>query len=640
MSQSSTVADHCRVFALSDPKEKEFQEQCDHSHRDACDRCDQLVSTICDIESSLATQAGNLLPSVNEELAFTVKQAKANIFAWKSHILRHIHQDVARVDVLETRDESSVLVVQDWAMKYLPRKYRESQTDWFGKRGIPWHISVAFRKVSSQLQMLTFVHIFQACSQDHYSVIAVMADVVKQLKKVMPNLKTVNYRQDNAGCYHSGATIICAGKVGNELGVKIKRLDFSDPQGGKGACDRKAATIKAHMQLHLNSGHDIETLAQMCEAMLSSGGIPSLSVTLCESVSVPTMPTYKLDGVSTIYNVEFQKKGMRVWKAYGMGSGRLRAEKCSSDNLPSVVILQSEPSEFSDVKRRVHAQQGQGTDKGADKDQEEEDSDEEPNVRSSDGALFTCPEEGCTKTFMRHSSMMQHLDCGKHQRALERETLFDKAAIEYAEQLEGQATLLPQITGASTQTSDVNRRPMGWALKSRGSERARFTEEQKSYLTAKFRIGEETGLKTDPAAVARAMMCAKGPDGSLLFTSKDFLTAKQISGFFSRLAAKKTLQEDELLRKEDVEVAVHEAQLEALVIEAGREFGEKHPIVYDNYNLCELTSQKKLNKFSLLVLNNICSSFGIDVSDIKGKRVKKPFINRLETLCQECECQQ
>ena len=25
-------------------------------------------------------------------------------------------------------------------MKYLPRKYRESQTDWFGKRGIPWHI--------------------------------------------------------------------------------------------------------------------------------------------------------------------------------------------------------------------------------------------------------------------------------------------------------------------------------------------------------------------------------------------------------------------------------------------------------------------------------------------------------------------
>ena len=43
-----------------------------------------------------------------------------------------LRKDDARIDVLEMLgDESSVLVVQDWAMKYLPRKYRESQTDWF-----------------------------------------------------------------------------------------------------------------------------------------------------------------------------------------------------------------------------------------------------------------------------------------------------------------------------------------------------------------------------------------------------------------------------------------------------------------------------------------------------------------------------
>ena len=75
--------------------------------------------------------------------------------------------------------------------------------------------------------------------------------------------------------------------MGKQHGVKIYRLDFFDPQGGKGACDWKAATIKAHMQLYLNSGHDIETPAQMCEAMLY--GIPSLSVTLCKSVSIPAM---------------------------------------------------------------------------------------------------------------------------------------------------------------------------------------------------------------------------------------------------------------------------------------------------------------------------------------------------------------
>ena len=154
MSQSSTVADHCRVFALSDPKEPAF-------HEDSCDRCDQLASTLCEIESALTAQADNLLPDVNEELAFMVKQAKANILAWKAHILRSMNQDAARVDVLESLDKSSVFVVQDWAMKYLPKKYRESESDWFGKRGISWHISVAFKKLSDQFQMLSFVHIFQ-----------------------------------------------------------------------------------------------------------------------------------------------------------------------------------------------------------------------------------------------------------------------------------------------------------------------------------------------------------------------------------------------------------------------------------------------------------------------------------------------
>ena len=89
-----------------------------------------------------------------------------------------------------------------------------------------------------------------------------MVDVIKQLKITMPSLKSVFYRQDNAGCYHCGATISCARVLGLHDDVSIKRLVFSDPQGGKGSCDRKAATIKSHMKIHLNSGNDIESPAQ------------------------------------------------------------------------------------------------------------------------------------------------------------------------------------------------------------------------------------------------------------------------------------------------------------------------------------------------------------------------------------------
>ena len=434
---------------------------------------------------------------------------------------------------------------------------------------------------------------------------------------------------------HSGSTIVCTSVLGEELGVAIKRLDFSDPQGGKGACDRKAASIKSHMHIHLNAGHDIETPAQMSEAILSSGGVPSLSVTLCESIRSPSNVTYKIDGVSKLSNVEFTKEGIRVWRAYGVGPGKLisapKSQIPSADTLPSLEVLQAHPSSFSStVKgRTTTAHLG---DKHATGDPAETDG--EPST--SNEALFMCPEEGCTKTFLRHSSMMQHLDCGKHQRALEQETLFDKAVLEYAEHLEGEPTLAPVVSTVSTRASHADRQVMGWALKSSEARRIRFTQNQKSYLTAKFRLGEETGNKADPAAVARSMMCAKDSTGNTLFKSDEFLTANQIAGFFSRLASKKALVDDE--QQGDIEVAAHEAGLEELVSDAVRELAPKHPIVYDAYNLCELASQKKLSDFSIVVLKDICSSFDIDLSDVTVRR-KKPYIEKLQSLCEECTCQ-
>lgn len=57
-------------------------------------------------------------------------------------------------------NETSVYLVQDWAMKFLPRKYKESQTDWFEKQGIVWHITVAIHRAELDQKFLTMT-----CSQ-------------------------------------------------------------------------------------------------------------------------------------------------------------------------------------------------------------------------------------------------------------------------------------------------------------------------------------------------------------------------------------------------------------------------------------------------------------------------------------------
>lgn len=60
MSQSSPVPDHCRAFALSDPKDSAYQARCDHEHNEICDRCSLLTETLLDIEAGLAAQTENL----------------------------------------------------------------------------------------------------------------------------------------------------------------------------------------------------------------------------------------------------------------------------------------------------------------------------------------------------------------------------------------------------------------------------------------------------------------------------------------------------------------------------------------------------------------------------------------------------
>ena len=78
-----------------------------------CERCATLASTLNDIEEGLVAQSQNMTSNTKEELVFRVKNAKTALLAWKSHLLRFVNQDGARVQLLEAIDESFGLRVQD-----------------------------------------------------------------------------------------------------------------------------------------------------------------------------------------------------------------------------------------------------------------------------------------------------------------------------------------------------------------------------------------------------------------------------------------------------------------------------------------------------------------------------------------------
>ena len=169
------------------------------------------------------------------------------------------------------------------------------------------------------MEMMSFVHLFESCNQDSCAVLAILNDVFGQLKGIMPQLKSVYLRQDNAGCYHCASTLVTARQVAELNDLCLSTMDFSEPQGGKGCCDRKAATMKSHMAVYLNSGHDIDTASQMQEAIESFGGGSGVKVKLCSPPSSTIRKSVKWEGVSFISNIQYSEEGLRVWRAYNIG---------------------------------------------------------------------------------------------------------------------------------------------------------------------------------------------------------------------------------------------------------------------------------------------------------------------------------
>ena len=241
--------------------------------------------------------------------------------------------------------------------------------------------------------------------------------------------------------------------------------------------------------------------------------------------------------------------------------------------------------------------------------------------------------------------MHAHLDMGKHERTLERETLLDKAKRGYAAKITGQRTQVPTFSGSgppSEGASGFSPLKMGWALRT-VKRKTNFTEEQKKYLTEQFLIGEERGKKADPKEVSHDMRKVRSESGARLFLGSDVLSPQQVAGFFSRLAAKlrkvsSTQHEESSTDDEDQQNAIEAeslcSNLHAVVEE---EVALCHPIVSLSRNICNLVHANKLSSLSVRMLREICEDLGLNVDNIAQRR-KKPLIEQIVQVVRECSC--
>jgi len=151
-----------------------------------------------------------------------------------------------------------------------------------------------------------------------------MQHVLATLKQEHPEINQTYFRQGNTGCYHSSRTLVMCREISESTGVKVKRLDFSYPQGRKGAAGRLAASCKSHIRVFINEGHDVCTENDLRNALLSHGGLEGVRVVSLDIITETPDDVQKITGITKLNNYEFSSEGyITCWRAYSVGQRKV-----------------------------------------------------------------------------------------------------------------------------------------------------------------------------------------------------------------------------------------------------------------------------------------------------------------------------
>ena len=635
--EESACPDHCRVFALSDANDADYQTLCNHEHDHVCRDCDSLKEVIQEIQRSISEYSSKINDKEKaDDLRYEADIAEVKIKEWKAHIMRAQNQEQSKQNILLSLQQNEVFVILDRAMKFTQMKFREKQSEWFGKRGINWHICCVISRKEDKLEVTSYVHLFNSCTQDWFSVLSIIANLMSIIKKSNLGITKAYLRSDEVGCYHNSSLIASLRDIGDRQGIEIVRYDHSEPQHGKDLCDRILCPMKAAVRRYCNEGHDIVTAHDMQVALDKRPVQGTTAAVFCASEEKKTLKMKKIANYSSLHNFEFTPDGLRVWKAYNIGTGKLISWESIILYLQEATGLVEEKPFFPTSTREMYRKTNQQKKDAADEDSVE------------------CPNPQCMAEFHSRSELEAHLNfIGHHSPAEQvRRGLYDTLRIDWVRRfqnisLDGKRETRHESEVESATAPEDGLLKMGWALhKPRGGQ-TRFSHKVRAYLQKKFEIGLGRGRKEEPSQVANDMRKARNADGTRMFGRTEWLSKLQIQGFFSRMSAKRkqsTLKEfstdeedDEIDDGAAEEYACqNDEQLEKETSEAVVEaIGVRHPLMYDVFNLCEMANENKLSSFKCKMLKEICKHFEIPFNT---RNSKSELLQKITEMVAECSC--
>ena len=219
-------------------------------------------------------------------------------------------------------------------------------------------------------------------------------------------MKKAYLKLDEAGCYHNGQLTVAARDVGERVGVSLQRYDFSEPQSGKDVCDRILCPLKGAIRRYCNEGHDVLTTSDMHTA-LKERPVQGCTAAVCHvNETKKDLDIRKLQQFSAMHDFSYQQDGLRVWKAFQVGPGKLIPWDEIYIKHQGATDLITEQENFGFTPRVTR---GSAHDSG------------DAESSSELGLVLECPEPACARTFKSVEEMELHTSIGQHT-----ENVYDK----------------------------------------------------------------------------------------------------------------------------------------------------------------------------------------------------------------------
>ncbi|CAG2213242.1 unnamed protein product [Mytilus edulis] len=477
LSSESTCIDHCTVHSLSDASSVNFRANCNHEHTDGCNNCCLVNNFFHQIETTFKSLV-SLPTDVIDEFDHDINRAKDQILSWKAHCYRTVHQDRAKTEVLRNLQDNQALVVMDWAMKLLPIKHREAQSDFF----------------------------------------------------------ELILKSDNAGCYHCIPLISYIHNLNlhGNMDIKISQYNFSEAQSGKDICDAKTAHCKMHILRYTGEGHDVLTPEDMITALNSNGGVKGVFASVIavdQKYEIKTKA--KIPNISSMNNFEFQAYGVVVRRAYQIGKGQCyQLDKTIPVPLkgfkmvvPFPEFVEEHHGKVAALKESVDMNENNNQNSNVTENMLEIDELENENC---DG-LFACPEQSCVKEYTHPRFLESHICRGNHVYS-KNENSYDKVKKIWSEKciaVDRQYKVLVKSV-----SSEVSETKEGWALKT-SRPCKRFTKKVKDYLYNIYLNCGTTGKRPNFDRLSIELKMQRIENGTKMFSREEWLSPSQIRSLFA-----------------------------------------------------------------------------------------------------------